>query len=237
MRRRGFTLIELLVVIAIIAILAAILFPVFAKAREKARQASCMSNLKQIGLALAMYTSDNNEIWPGGDYTGRPSADCQRYGGSWDGWISNLITPYTRNQQLYRCPSRTNGWFADPWNNWQHISYCFNYLGVYGASDGDVASSPVGVAGLLTMWDSDNSWNDCDPEWSAGCDIETRDLAWYKAGDRGQTCWHNGMNNFLFADGHVKAGNWERITWGQIVRDCARSGQTNRCQQPCLQPW
>ena len=63
--RRGFTLIELLVVIAIIAILAAILFPVFAKAREKARQSSCQSNLKQLGLAFAQYHQDYDETMPG----------------------------------------------------------------------------------------------------------------------------------------------------------------------------
>src|SRR5688572_32605433 len=68
-RRAGFTLIELLVVIAIIAILAAILFPVFAQAREKARQAGCMSNCKQLGLASNMYAQDYDEMLPGHDWT------------------------------------------------------------------------------------------------------------------------------------------------------------------------
>src|SRR5690349_3905542 len=71
--RRGFTLIELLVVIAIIAILAAILFPVFAQAREKARQSSCLSNMKQIGSALLMYVQDYDEVWPPSYYYRDPS--------------------------------------------------------------------------------------------------------------------------------------------------------------------
>src|SRR5688572_2846551 len=69
-KRRGFTLIELLVVIAIIAILAAILFPVFAQAREQARTASCLSNLKQLGLGFKMYAQDYDENWPMGTYPG-----------------------------------------------------------------------------------------------------------------------------------------------------------------------
>ncbi len=72
-RKRGFTLIELLVVIAIIAILAAILFPVFAKAREKARQTSCLSNLRQIGTAILSYAQDNDEQYPFGEnFAGAP---------------------------------------------------------------------------------------------------------------------------------------------------------------------
>jgi prepilin-type N-terminal cleavage/methylation domain-containing protein len=89
--RRGFTLIELLVVIAIIAILAAILFPVFAKAREKARQASCESNQKQIGLAFIQYVQDYDEKLPcGNDING-------------SGWASQ-INQYVKSTGLYRCP-------------------------------------------------------------------------------------------------------------------------------------
>ena len=90
--RRGFTLIELLVVIAIIAILAAILFPVFAQAREKARQTSCLSNLKQIGLAFKMYVQDYDERWPqcdpipgGNNSPGQNGSVGQDFGFS--GWI------------------------------------------------------------------------------------------------------------------------------------------------------
>src|ERR671916_3232132 len=81
-KRNGFTLIELLVVIAIIAILAAILFPVFAQAREKARQASCLSNVKQIGLAAMMYVQDYDETYPGGP--GVASLYYPGPQGSWD---------------------------------------------------------------------------------------------------------------------------------------------------------
>src|ERR1035437_10614589 len=91
--RRGFTLIELLVVIAIIAILASILFPVFARAREKARQASCSSNEKQIGLAILMYVTDNDETYPFVDAGVGTST-----------WRMSVL-PYIRNRQLFQCPS------------------------------------------------------------------------------------------------------------------------------------
>ena len=91
--RRGFTLIELLVVIAIIAILAAILFPVFARAREKARQASCLSNLKQLGLGLMMYAQDYDERLPG-TYTMVPP-------GPWPlVFWPQIILPYVKNTQI-----------------------------------------------------------------------------------------------------------------------------------------
>src|SRR2546425_11510499 len=92
--RRGFTLIELLVVIAIVAILAAFLFPVFAQARDKARAASCLSNLKQIGSAWMMYTQDYDELFPvskpGGDANWGRCVDMKDRG-SFGGWIGNLL--------------------------------------------------------------------------------------------------------------------------------------------------
>jgi prepilin-type N-terminal cleavage/methylation domain-containing protein len=110
-QRKAFTLIELLVVIAIISVLAAILFPVFAQAREKARQASCMSNLRQFGLALAQYVQDYDERLPdrrdlktnlpGGyrPWTTWPPSDPRA------GWAIVTLDPYVKNSGIYACPS------------------------------------------------------------------------------------------------------------------------------------
>src|SRR5688500_4059572 len=109
-KHRGFTLIELLVVIAIIALLAAILFPVFARAREKARRASCQSNLTQIGLGLIQYSQDYDErvaVWrqavPGyvasTGYPSNPALGEMRW--------ADAIQPYVKSEQLFNCPSQT----------------------------------------------------------------------------------------------------------------------------------
>lgn len=105
--RRGFTLIELLVVIAIIAILAAILFPVFAKAREKARQASCTSNVKQISLAVLMYAQDYDERFPP-ERDGIDALEWYRTGTIvWTLYANYqpLVFPYVKNREAFICPS------------------------------------------------------------------------------------------------------------------------------------
>ncbi len=114
---KGFTLIELLVVIAIIAILAAILFPVFAKAREKARQTSCMSNIKQIVLGFAMYVQDYDESFPVEPPS--PNDPVTQPG------FPDQIQPYIKNYQLFVCP---DGFDAPTRasNNYQKLSYGWN---------------------------------------------------------------------------------------------------------------
>jgi len=98
LKAKGFTLIELLVVIAIIAILAAILFPVFAQAREKARQTTCLSNMKQLGLSVMMYTDDFEETYPCG------SSDFWNGVRAWGGYV-DALAPYVKNKKMFVCPS------------------------------------------------------------------------------------------------------------------------------------
>ncbi|UCH35026.1 MAG: DUF1559 domain-containing protein, partial [Armatimonadota bacterium] len=118
-RNRGFTLIELLVVIAIIAILAAILFPVFARAREAARKATCISNLKQISLAAIMYAQDYDEVLPAANFSGVQSsshtvdpADQYATDASWsvasslELWLlPDVLAPYVKSLDLFECPT------------------------------------------------------------------------------------------------------------------------------------
>jgi prepilin-type N-terminal cleavage/methylation domain-containing protein len=104
-KRAGFTLIELLVVIAIIAILAAILFPVFAQAREKARQSSCLSNFKQIGLGVMMYVQDWDETYPNNRLYQFPGgSECGQKMITW----KTATLPYVKNLEVYRCPSNSH---------------------------------------------------------------------------------------------------------------------------------
>ena len=128
--RSAFTLIELLVVIAIIAILAAILFPVFARARENARRASCQSNLKQISLGIMQYTQDFDERFP------QTVSDPGPAGGTtinYYGWVQ-LIQPYIKSYQLFQCPSETTT--GTTWTDSSH-GYYAGYVPPSGANSDD----------------------------------------------------------------------------------------------------
>ncbi len=132
----AFTLIELLVVIAIIAILAAILFPVFAQAREKARQASCLSNTKQMGLAVYQYYQDYDEVGPNGTYKS----------GNTGGWAGQIY-PYVKNAGVFRCPSDL--YEIKVKENPSSYAYNSNFsLGGNGQGTGNVY--PLGGGGPIT---------------------------------------------------------------------------------------
>jgi hypothetical protein len=137
-KSEAFTLIELLVVIAIIAILAAILFPVFAQAREKARATTCLSNLKQIGLALVMYRQDYDEKnvhqWPFGNGW-KIGKDADKDVWDWDHSFYEVLYPYLKNKDVSRCPSAGNAPYVslpDPTRNTPggfSMSYLMNETG------------------------------------------------------------------------------------------------------------
>lgn len=143
--RKGFTLIELLVVIAIIAILAAILFPVFAQAREKARQTSCLSNQKQIGTALIMYVQDYDETFPAGERLNRagspglpqtPDSALQAFFHTGQGWAAQIY-PLTKSGQALKCPDDSTATSRDVSPNGNiliPVSYSYNH---------NVANSPA----------------------------------------------------------------------------------------------
>ena len=188
MRRlyRGFTLIELLVVIAIIAILAAILFPVFAKAREKARQTSCLSNVKQIGLAMMMYAEDYDERYM-----------VVNHSSGYD-WFPPLY-PYVKNRQIFRCPSY-KALASEP-----ETDYVLNGLFAHGTSMAQI-DTPAGQISIAerAAGVSETGYHPW-PDGSAWDDLSTySEFESHLATDR-----HNGGANYGFADGHAKWQKWQ----------------------------
>ncbi|MDR3709582.1 MAG: prepilin-type N-terminal cleavage/methylation domain-containing protein [Capsulimonadaceae bacterium] len=144
-RSQGFTLIELLVVIAIIAILAAVLFPVFATAREKARQSACSSNEKQIGLAMVQYVQDYDETTP-------YAPASWSVGGKWLG-VGYYLAPYIKNGDVWYCPSDVVHTGTDDPNFW-NVSYGYNMLwlemSLPGVSSSGQVIKPMPISKLQT---------------------------------------------------------------------------------------
>jgi len=162
MNRKGFTLIELLVVIAIIAILAAILFPVFAKAREQARKTTCINNQKQIGVTVMQYTQDNDEVLPSVAFGGMwGTTQWANYG--W-GYIWKSMEPYCKNSQIFKCPSSNAQW-QGPYD----LSYGYNEY-IYNFDNGqarlaNLTNGRFGVAQIVVIAESRfpgifNDWDD-----------------------------------------------------------------------------
>lgn len=189
-RATGFTLIELLVVIAIIALLAAILFPVFARARENARRSTCQSNLKQIGLGMLQYTQDYDETYPGVGGT------CPSLVGLPQTQATNIM-PYVKSDQVFKCPSDTL--------NSRTVSYGTNqWLGFTQFSLPMLKLSSIQQAPRLITWYEDtygSSWQ------SFTCHDYERYFYNYVASTR-----HLDGTNLAFADGHVKWYKLRQVT-------------------------
>lgn len=212
--RTGFTLIELLVVIAIIAILAAILFPVFARAREKARQSACQSNLKQLGVACMMYFQDYDETtfssW-------RISND--QNGTTW----ADMIMPYVKNLQLFDCPSSglkvvlyTSATFGGQTISRGALSYGANaaYWGnTAGSASGPAAWRPTGGRSMATIMAPAETilLTDYTGGFEAAAQYDVP--AAYTAQPLNAAVYrHNDQSDVLFCDGHVKSMNQGSIT-------------------------
>lgn len=202
-RRTGFTLIELLVVIAIIAILAAILFPVFAKARERANATACMSNMKQIGIAIYTYLQDNDECYP----LNRFPAPGFPVGGSLDGspytW-KNAVAPFLKSVDVLRCPSNPARIYKDASGNWPR-SYAYNGAVFHEYTWGSCVPCTLGKikdpSNTLFIVETRGPWSDLG-DWCLG---PPTGPYWYKQPTLGVFNIHMGRMVALFADTHARS--------------------------------
>jgi prepilin-type N-terminal cleavage/methylation domain-containing protein/prepilin-type processing-associated H-X9-DG protein len=217
-KSRAFTLIELLVVIAIIAILAAILFPVFARARENARKATCQSNLKQIGLAVMMYVQDYDETYPTADFFTPTNY-----------WY-NVLDPYAKSKQVFICPDvgkAGNAGTTGVATNDYAWNFCGTHYAVQGNGFGWYAAKPCTPNGTTTainpvteslVQEASNTILISDPPsngYSSGSNLAVASyggLQYIPVLHGGQAYSSSavtvtdfsGGGNYLFVDGHVK---------------------------------
>ncbi len=222
--KAGFTLIELLVVIAIIALLAAILFPVFARARENARKSSCANNLKQIGLGLAQYTQDFDEMWVRPEMnTTMAQVACR------DGYLPTSawearIMPYVKSWQLFVCPSNPNKTY-DGRNNGNRCrtSYAINLnqwngarLNAWDQSRSEAEWARPAQTVTVTDQKANDSWiggwnTPVPANWDANIDTPTTNSFTSRINPL-----HLDGANYLYKDGHVKWNLTSRLTFREF---------------------
>jgi prepilin-type N-terminal cleavage/methylation domain-containing protein len=205
--KRGFTLIELLVVIAIIAILAAILFPVFAKAREKARQSSCLSNTKQMGLAFLQYAQDYDETFPGvrfGTGGAWPWTVWDDPRGGWTRVFYVAVAPYIKSEQIYQCPSDSgtgHRWYDGDGMSYGYNEYLYNYNGGF-CKLAEVSGQQASVTDIALVAETWASGIFMDWE-TGGPNPDGMDRIRYTS----YNPWRNRheVTNIVYVDGHSKA--------------------------------
>jgi len=209
----GFTLIELLVVIAIIALLAAILFPVFAQARASARASMCLSNVRQIGLANNMYLQDYDEVFPYISGSGAAYSDYYM-----------AVLPYMKNMNIFFCPDRNQvnlSQCADPmnptgkclgyglnWGVWKSVGTGLVGARVNGINPGVALASIAAPSQMFAFADTyDGVRYTIDPPYILNqlCDPANSNCGSDKAALVANQVRHRSVLNFNFADGHAKA--------------------------------
>jgi prepilin-type N-terminal cleavage/methylation domain-containing protein/prepilin-type processing-associated H-X9-DG protein len=236
-KQKAFTLIELLVVIAIIAILAAILFPVFARARENARRTSCLSNLKQMGLGVMMYTQDYDELYPLTVMLNNtphpiPSAVSLSISGKalWS-WYE-MLYPYTKSVQVYKCPSSgytgNAVYTANYGTNYDVMPYYTDTPKSLASLEAPASTYLIMDAGYYMMAYSRALHGGANNAWylpgtgayngssAASLSIGTTAADAYRASDY-EDGRHLGSVNVAFADGHVKWLNAGEL-FGQALK-------------------
>ncbi len=208
-KQKGFTLIELLVVIAIIAILAAILFPVFGRARENARRTSCLNNMKQLGLAFLQYAQDYDELIPSAT-DGGPGANRVGWifytnfpatAGSYEVARGNIY-PYTKSTQIYLCPSDSDG--QSTRNSYAINSCTVSSSQVDGVRAGKSLAAFEETSRFMLLCEETTPGQD-------GGNGSTDDGYFQLEGTNALSARHLESSNLLFVDGHVKSYRPDKV--------------------------